>query len=56
MEGLLAVRLGVEVVAEGVRLSVNRLSAESVFSGDACDGAIVSEESGGSAGDALGKG
>jgi hypothetical protein len=55
-EGLVAVRLCVEVGADGVGLSVDRLSAESVFLSDPCDGTIVSEESGGGAGDALGKG
>jgi hypothetical protein len=56
VEDLLAMRLCVEVVTQGVGLSVNCLSAESVFLGDTCDGAMVSEECGGGAGDALGKG
>jgi hypothetical protein len=55
-EDFLAVRRGLEVLADGVGLSVDGLSAESVFLGDACDGAIASEEGGGGAGDTLGKG
>jgi hypothetical protein len=56
MKGFLAVRRDVEVVAEGVGLSVDGLSAQAVFLGDACDGTIASKECGGGAGDALGKG
>jgi hypothetical protein len=55
-EGFLAVRLCVEVIADGVGLSVDGLPAESVFLGDACDGAVASKECGGGAGDTLGKG
>jgi hypothetical protein len=55
-EDFLAVSLCVEISADGVGLSVDGLSAESVFLGDACDGAIASEECSGGAGDALGKG
>jgi hypothetical protein len=54
-EGFLAVSLCVEIVTDGVGLSVDGLSAESVFLGDACDGAVASKEGSGSAGDALGK-
>ena len=54
-EGFLAVRLCVEVVADGVGLSVDGLSAQAVFVGDAGDGAVASKEGGSGAGDALGK-
>jgi hypothetical protein len=55
-EGFLAVRLCVEVVADGVGLSVDGLSAELVFFGDTGDGAIASKECRKGAGDALRKG
>jgi hypothetical protein len=55
VEGFLVVALYVEVVAEGIGLLVDGLSAESMFFSDACDGAVASEEGSGGAGDALGK-
>ena len=55
-EHFVAVPLAVEVVADGVGLSVDGLSAQSVFFGEACDRAVASKEGGGGAGDALRKG
>jgi hypothetical protein len=56
VEGNRAVRLCVEIVADGVAVSVDGLAAESVFGCQACNRAVASEESGGGAGNALGKG
>jgi hypothetical protein len=55
-EDFLVVCLCLEVVAEGVGLSVDGLAAQAVFFGDASDSAVASEEGGGGAGDALAKG
>jgi hypothetical protein len=55
-EGLLALAEAVEVVQHGVRLAVDGLSAELVLLGQACDGAVASEEDSGGAGDAIPEG
>jgi hypothetical protein len=49
-----AVRRCVEVVADGVGLSVDGLTAESIVLGEACDRSVVSEEGSGGASEALG--
>jgi len=56
VEDFLALRRGLPVGADGVGLSVDRLSAQPVLVGAAGDGAVVTEEGGGGAGATLAKG
>jgi hypothetical protein len=55
-QGFLAVGQAVEVVADGVGLAVDGLSAEAVPLGESCDVAVAAEEDGGGAGEAVEQG
>jgi len=52
----LALVAAVEVVADGIGVSIDGLSAEAVLLGESCDVAVASEEDGGGAGDAVAQG
>ena len=52
-EDFLAVAVAIEVLADGVGLSVDGLSAGAALLGESGDVAIASEEGGGGAGDAV---
>src|SRR5439155_27326141 len=55
-QGFLAVRKAVEVVADGVGLAVDGLSAEAVLLGESCDVAVAAEQDSGGAGEAVEQG
>ena len=52
-QGFLAVRKAVEVIADGVGVAVEGLSAEAVLLGESCDVAVASEEDSGGAGETV---
>jgi len=55
-QGFLSVCAVVEVVADGVGVAVDGLSAEAALSGESCNVAVAAEEDGGGAGEAVEQG